>query len=46
MFTQNIGLSIFAVANFLATFPAILIAITLQRHITRLRIVDPLTQVI
>ena len=46
MFTQNIGLSIFAVANFLATFPAILIAVTLQRHITRLRIVDPLTQII
>jgi len=46
MFTMNIGLSIFAVANLLATIPAIIIAVTLQRHITRLRIVDPLTQII
>ncbi|HEX68983.1 MAG TPA: carbohydrate ABC transporter permease [Candidatus Bathyarchaeota archaeon] len=46
MFTMNIGLPLFAVANFLAILPAILVAVILQRHITRLRIVDPLTVVV
>jgi multiple sugar transport system permease protein len=46
MFAQNIGLDVFAAANLLAAIPAILVSLVLQKYITQLKIVDPLTVVV